>query len=181
MFFFSSCGTFRKVFKLKQLEKVEITKEVKTDSIGLKIDKSVITIKESVDTTVVIPAKVVEQDTFLNMDSLVNGLTAVKNELVDVRFILNPKTGILSTTVNLKPQRVPVKFDKETKIENDIKEKSDVSKSGKDKLSVENKSNVVDKEPAKVGGLVAIVAIVIVVIVAGLLISKFFKPKNPIT
>lgn len=155
---------------------MEIIKEIKVDSIGVKTDKSVITIKETVDTTVVVPGKTITETVVFNRDSLINGLTAVKSDLVDVRFILDAKTGILSTTVDLKPQKIPVKLDRETKINKDVNEQSNVSKEGKDQSKTETKSTKVDKKPANTGIILAIVSVLAVIGAIVIIIRK--KPKT---
>lgn len=144
---FSGCGMFRKVFKYKEYSKLETKSEIRKDSTGLIIDKSVTTIKEKLDTVITVPGQTIRQDTYLNMDSLVNGMTAVKNDLLDVRLVLNPITGILSTVAFIKPQNVPVKIDKETIIQNDITQQSYQSNLWKDSYYQASGSSNVEKEP----------------------------------
>ncbi len=86
----ASCGVFRKVHKEKTLDNLETSSVTKSDSSGITIDKSVSTIKEKADITLTVPGKTITRDMYLNMDSLVNGITAVQNDLLNVKLILNP-------------------------------------------------------------------------------------------
>ncbi len=160
----SSCGLFRKIHKEKTLNKSESSIITKSDSSGVTIDKSVIITKEKLDTVITLPGKTVKQDVYLNMDSLINGMTAVKNDLLDVRLVLNPVTNILSVESNLKPRDVPVKFDRETNRQNDITQSGFKSEQKDLKLKEFHETNTVDKQPKNsiwftvlIWGVVAIV------------------------
>lgn len=142
-----SCGVFRKVHKESTLDKISTTKILKSDSSSFKIDKTVTTIKEKVDTDFIIPGKIVSQQTYFNMDSLVKGMTAVKNDLIDVRFKLNPTTHALTTTATLKPRPVPVQIDKETTIRNDVASGINHMNEVNQESAEEHRTNLVDKEP----------------------------------
>lgn len=152
----SGCG-FRKVLKSSEYAKSSVISEIKKDSTGTIIDKSVITIKEKVDTSVQVPGKTISQDIHFNMDSLVNGLTAVKNDLIDVRLHLNPITGILSTVAEIKPFKLPVVIDKETIRHNDITQHSFQNEVKKDQVKQSSGSSIVQKDPVNfwyyIGGL----------------------------
>lgn len=165
MLLFSGCGMFWKVFKSKEYSKLETKSEIRKDSTGLIIDKSVTTIKEKLDTVITVPGKTVRQDTYLTMDSLVNGMTAVKNDLLDVRLILNPVTGILSTVAFIKPQKVPVRIDKETIKQNDIIHRSYKSDLWKDTWNQSSESSYVYKEPVSLWRYASGLIILIVIIV----------------
>lgn len=169
----ASCGLFKKIHKEKTFDKIETSSIIKSDSAGTTIDKSVTTITEKADTTVIIPGQVVNQDTYLNMDSLVNGMTAVKNDLLDVKLILNPVTGILSVQANIKPRKVPIHFDKTTTKANDIVQSGTKSGSVKASSNELHKTEIVDKEPKNsfwlITGIVAIFVVVLFVIY-----KKFF-------
>lgn len=158
----SSCGAFRKVFKLKESHMVEITQDRRTDSVGVTVDKSVTTIKERIDTTVTTPAQVVTQDTEMNMDSLINGMTAIKNDLIDVRLHLNPITGVLSATATMKPRAIPVKLDRVTTKQNDISQQSKKQEAILNKSRVEDRHEEVSKDPIKIPTWIIIVAILLV-------------------
>lgn len=158
----SSCGTFKKVFKLKESSKVEVIQSKRTDSTGLKVDKSITVITERIDTTVTVPGKTVKQDTYLNMDSLVNGMTAVKNDLIDVRLHLNPITGILSTVATIKPRPVVVGMDRQTTKQNDITEQSRKQEAALNKTKTENKRTEVVREPIKFPNWLIVVVILLV-------------------
>lgn len=161
---FSGCGVFKKVHKEKTVDKIRSTISTKSDSIGITIDRSLIKIKEKLDTLVKIPGKTIHQNTQFNMDSLINGMTAVKNDLIDIRLHLNPITNTLSTTATLKPTQVPVFFDRETTKENDITQSGSKSGQSDEKLEEEHLNSSVDKQPKNsiwftvlVWGVVAIV------------------------
>lgn len=143
----SGCGAFRKVFKSKEYSKLETKSEARKDSVGLITDKSITTIKEKIDTTLIVPEKVVKQDTYLNMDSLVNGMTAIQNEIMDLRLVLNPVTGILSAVATIKPQSIPVLLNRETVKQNDISQQSNTSEEKKDYKKQESGSSIVQKDP----------------------------------
>lgn len=169
----ASCGIFLKVHKESALNKLETSSVVKSDSTGVTIDKSVITVKEKADTSVTIPAKVISQEVTFNMDSLVNGMTAVKNDLIDIRFMLNPLTNKLTTTATIKPQVVPFQIDRETTRQNDITQTGTLSKSTESKSKEEHKTSVVDKQPKN--SLWFIVMILGSVLVTGWLAYRYFK------
>jgi hypothetical protein len=143
----SSCGIFKKIHKEKSLVKVETKQEIKKDSTGLIIDKSVTVIKEKIDSTVTIPAKTVSQDSELNMDSLVAGMTAIKNDLVDVTLLLNPVTGVLTVAAQLKEQKIPVKIEREITKHNDITQSTHKTEAVLNTSKSIDKSSTVDKEP----------------------------------
>lgn len=164
----SGCGAFRKVFKLKESHKVEIVQERKTDSVVIRTDRSTTVVTEHVDTTVTTPAQVVSQDTELNMDSLVNGITAIQNDLIDVRLHLNPITGILSATATIKSQSIPIKFDRVTTKQNNIIEQSRKQEAVLNRSKVEDERRTVDKDPVKFPIWLIIIFIVISVIAASL-------------
>lgn len=150
----SGCGMFRKVFKTREYSKQENQIKSTKDSSGLKIDKSVITIKEKIDTVLTTPEKVIKQDTYLSMDSLVNGLTAVKNDLIDVRLVFNPVTGILTTVATVKPQKVHAFTEKETVKHNDIQEQSTVKSTSDEKSKSVIDNSEIKKTPDLTWGYV---------------------------
>lgn len=139
-----------KVFKSKQYSRLEVRSEIRKDSVGLIIDKSVITIKEKIDTTAIIPEKVIKQDTYLNVDSLVKGMTAIKNDVLDLRLVLNPVTGILSAEATIKALKVPVTLNKEIIKHNNITQQASVVDDRKLSASEVVGSSTVKKEPVGV-------------------------------
>jgi hypothetical protein len=143
----SSCGLFKKVHKENTLDKIQTTSVAKSDSTSLTVDKSVTTIKEKADTTVIIPEKVVSQEVDFNMDSLVNGMTAVQNKLIDIRFLLDPATNKLTTTATIKPQGVSFVVNKETTIQKDISSQENVAKEIKNSAKEVHEHDLVDKKP----------------------------------
>lgn len=176
MLLFSGCGMFRKVFKSKEYSKLETKSEIRKDSTGLIIDKSVTTIKEKLDTVITVPGQIVRQDTYLNMDSLINGMTAVQNDLIDVQLKLNPITGILSSVAFIKPQKVPIKIDKETVIQNDITQQSYQSDLWKDSLNQISGSVVIEKKPVNFWWFCAGFGILLIIVVV---FNYLWKNKKP--
>ncbi len=160
----SSCGAFREVFKLKESHKVEITQDRRTDSVGVTVDKSTTIITERVDTAVTIPGATVVQEVPLNMDSLINGMTAIKNDLIDVSLHLNPITGVLTSVATLRARLVPVKLDRVTTKQNDITTNSRKQEAITTTTRVEDKSKTVDKQPIKIPVCIVIIIIVISII-----------------
>ncbi|RZK64266.1 MAG: hypothetical protein EOO92_27735 [Pedobacter sp.] len=159
-----SCGTFRKVFKLKESSSTEQVSEVKTDIQANTAERTVTKITEKADTTITTPEKVVKQDTYLNKDSLIKGMNAIHNDLVDVRLKLDPVTGILSATATVKPQSVSVLIDRITEVEKQLQEDIKVAEIKNSSLKTEAKSNRVEKEPAKMGMWFAIAALIVLVV-----------------
>jgi len=92
----SGCGMFRKVFKTNEYAKQEVNSAEKKRINEWSSDRSTLTIREQSDTVVIIPEQIIKQDTYFNVDSLVNGLTVIKNDILDVSLIFQPKTGMLS-------------------------------------------------------------------------------------
>jgi len=169
---FSGCGIFRKVHKENTLVKVEAKHEINTDSVGLIIDKSVITIKETIDTSVIIPSKKIVQDTELNMDSLVNGMTAIKNDLVDVTLLLNPVTGILSVAAVIKEQIIPVKMQRQITNHKDITQSTRKTEAVLNTNKSSDEKSVVYKEPKNAMWYVVIILGAIAIV--GWIFKKFY-------
>lgn len=126
---------------------MEVRSEIKRDSIGLIVDHSVVFEKVKIDTLIKVPGKRIIQDTKFNIDSLVNGITAIKNELIDVKFILNPITGMLSTEAYFKPINVPFKYDYEKVTHTDKTQQSKQSESNMDIISTDEGKSIVEKDP----------------------------------
>lgn len=167
----ASCGIFRKSSKDKTLtySQTSVTREVAASV--MIIDKSKVTIKEKADTSITTPSKQTtgQVKVGLNVDSLVNGLTAISNDLVDVKMVLD-SNGILTTTAFIKPQQVNFHFDRETTIEKDVTSQKDIS--SKEKEATKQESKVVNKasEPTSIGlwawlGMGVIVGIVLYFII----------------
>lgn len=165
VFSLSSCGLFRKISKEKTLNKSESSIITKSDSTGITIDKSVIITKEKLDTVITLAGTTVKQDVYLNMDSLINGMTAVKNDLLDVRLVLNPVTNILSVQANLKPRKVPVVWDKQTTKHNDITQSGAKSGLKNEKLKESQSTGIVDKQPKNTSWYTIIIVSIVAIIV----------------
>jgi len=150
MVILSGCGMFRKVFKSNEYAKQEISLAEKVKMKEWSTDRSTLTIREQSDTVVVIPEKIIKNDIYFNIDSLVNGLTVIQNDLLDVNLILQPETGMLSASAILKPRLIPVKFNKETILQNDVSRKITQSSSVKKSSKVEQSNSIVEKSPVSI-------------------------------
>jgi hypothetical protein len=150
MVFLSGCGMFRKVFKINEYAKQEISSAGKKKMKEWTTDRSTLTIREQSDTIVVIPEKIIKQETSVNIDSLVNGLTVIQNDLLDVSLIFQPETGMLSASAILKPRLIPVKFNKETILQNDVSRQITQSTSVKESSKVEQSNSIVEKSPVSI-------------------------------
>jgi hypothetical protein len=159
----SGCGIFRQVHKEKEILETKASQELRKDSSGVTVNRSVITVKEKIDTVLIVPEKTVRQETMLNMDSLINGVTAVKNDLVDVNLVLNPVTHILSAVATLKTRMIPLKIDKQTTTQNNIVQAGNQSVDFKTKDQSAVTHSIVDKKPVNVGIWLIIVCIGILV------------------
>ena len=146
----SGCSMFHKVFKSNEYAKKEISSVEKKKIKDWNIDRSVLTIREQSDTSVLIPEKIIKQETSFNVDSLVNGLTVIQNDLIDVSLIFQPETGRLSASAILKPRLIPVKFNKETILQNDVSRQIVQSSSVEESSKVEQSSSIVEKSPVNI-------------------------------
>lgn len=145
--FLSGCGMFRKVFKSNDYAKQEISSSEKKKMKEWTTNRSILTIREQSDTIVVIPEKIIKQETSFNVDSLVNGLTVIQDDLLDVNLIFQPETGMLSASATLKPRLIPVKFNKETILQNDVSRKITQSGSAKKSSKSAQSNTIVEKSP----------------------------------
>lgn len=171
----SGCGAFRKVSKLKHSHRVQVTQEQRKDSTGVRVDRSTIVTTERIDTTVTTPERTVSHDVEMNMDSLVNGMTAIKNDLIDVRLHLNPITGILSAVATVKALSIPVKFDRVTTKQNNITEQSRKREEVLARVKTEDERKAVDKEPMKIPFW--LVTVIVVISVIGATLFWWKKPR----
>lgn len=143
----SGCGMFRKVFKINEYAKQEISLAEKIKMKEWNTDRSTLTIREQSDTVVVIPEKIIKHDIYFNVDSLVNGLTVIQNDLLDVNLIFQPQTGMLSASAILKRRLIPVKFNKEMILQNDVSRKITQSSAVKESSKIEQSNSIVEKSP----------------------------------
>lgn len=143
----SGCGMFHKVFKINEYAKHEISLAEKIKMKEWNTDRSTLTIREQSDTVVVIPEKIIKHDIYFNVDSLVNGLTVIKNDLLDVNLIFQPQTGMLSASAILKRRLIPVKFNKEMILQNDVSRKITQSSAVKESSKIEQSNSIVEKSP----------------------------------
>ncbi len=150
MVILSGCGMFRKVSKTNEYAKQEISSLEKKKLKEWAIDRSTLTIREQSDTVVVTPEKIIKQDAYLNVDSLVNSLTVIQNDFLDVSLVFQPRTGMLSATAILKPRLIPVKFNKETILQNEVSRQTTQSSSVKESSKVEQSKSMVEKSPVSI-------------------------------
>lgn len=158
----SGCGIFKKNTKNKLVDKTETTTKQVTKTAELITDKSKITINERADSSIYTkPQQSVGTNKIgFHIDSLVYGLTAISNNLIDVKLSLD-SNGVLTTTALIKPQRVDFKIDRTTEINKDIT----ANKSGQvdQKINEQKDIKIVDStsEPTGVGmlGVIVIVAV----------------------
>lgn len=164
----SACNLFRNVNKARESDLFKLTTQYSIDSAKMVTDRSVVMVKERTDTVVLIPEQLIRQENSFGMDGLVNGITAIKNDLVDVRLILDPLTQRLFTEATLKSRKVPVRIEKETVIHKDIKAQSDHAGHSGIQVKDENTKVLTEKTPVKLqywlaAFLLSIAAIIFVV------------------
>ena len=164
IFLISGCGLFQRVIKTAESDLLKLRTERSKDSVKTLTDRSVVLIKEKIDTMVIIPEQLIKQEHNFGIDSLVNGMTAIKNDLVDVRLILNPFTQRLLAEATLKPRKIPVRLEKEILIHKDIKEHSAKIESSKTELQQEKEKTVKEKEPLKLQYLLGALLVAIAAI-----------------
>ncbi|WP_407431280.1 hypothetical protein [Arcticibacter sp.] len=164
---------FKQTVKDKELVRTEHTEKTTADSIGLIIDKSVVVERSEVDTTVVVPKKVVEQTKeSVNMDSLINGITIISDALVDVQLMLNPVTGALKAIATLHPQSITVRGIRTITTHKDVTQRSEQKKAVLVNDKAERKTVHKEKEPAKMGILLAIAVLLILLFGAYKLLNQ---------
>lgn len=166
-----SCGIFRKKSKDKLIASSQSTIQTDIKTSEVTTDRSKITIKERADTTITTPAKQTsgQVKVGLNMDSLVNGLTAISNDLVDVKLVLD-SNGILTTTALVKPQQVKFHFDRETIINKDVTSEKKVDEKRKETAKQSTKQVTTKNDPTSIGlwtwlGIAAIAGITLYFII----------------
>lgn len=160
-----SCSIFKRTTKNKEVEQVSSHEKINSDSTGTIVDKTKTVIKETADTVIKTPEKSSTTETKINIDSLINGITAIKNDLFVVKLDYNPVTKILTTKATALPRLIPVKFNRETTINKDVTQTS----ATKDAIVRDEKKKVVKvnkvKEPAKMGiWLIAVIVGICLVI-----------------
>ncbi|RZK59555.1 MAG: hypothetical protein EOO95_18115 [Pedobacter sp.] len=149
----------------------QATTETTVKSTELITDKSKITIKEKADTSVTTKPQTVSGAVKigLNLDSLVNGLTAISNDLVDVKMVLD-SNGILTTTAFMKPRTIDFKFDRTTMVDKDVTKSGTVEQASKASVKQSTKEVKKESEPTPIGlwawlGMGAIAGIVLYFII----------------
>lgn len=164
IFLVSGCGLFQGVIKTSESDLLKMTAERSKDAVKTLTDRSVVLIKEKTDTIVVVPEQIIRQAQDFGMDSLVNGITAIKNDLVDVRLVLNPITQRLFAEAVLKPRKIPVRMEKEILIHKDIKEQSAKIENSKIQLKEEKIKTVKEREPFRISYLLGALLVAIVAV-----------------
>lgn len=164
MLVLSGCGMFRKVSIDQAINSSGERKVHRLDSAAVLRDQSLIRITAQADTVVTLAGQEVSQASYFQLDSLVNGITAIKNELVDVRLILNPQTQLLTVSAVLNPRHIPIRIHKETLIHKDLYTSVGKSESSVSASKVIKSTSVKVKEPGQFQyWLIAIVVLIIAV------------------
>lgn len=157
----SSCGLLRNVHREKSEVRSSMVVEVKKDSVGMRVDRSTLTKVERIDTVVTVPEQVVKQDQVVNMDSLVNGIMAIQNDLVDVKLSLNPATGIMSAVATLKARSVAVVLDRTMTEQRDITESATTHSELNSKKNTSESHSQVDRSGLDIPWYVWIIGVLI--------------------
>ena len=168
----SSCGLFKSTTRTRNLEQSSTQVTYKRDSVDLTVDRSTITTTEKADTAIVTKSRTYVQATTkpVTQDSLYHGMTTMVNDLLTVTLKLDSVTGILNTSVELKPETLNVKFDK-TRVEQRDLTKSVVT--GENiKYSKDSKAELIvkEKKPSHMG--IWLIVAIIVICGAGWWINK---------
>lgn len=153
IFLLSGCGLFQRVTKRSESDLLKMTTERSKDAFRTLTDRSVVLIKEKTDTTVFLPEELIREEHNFGMDSLVNGITAIKNDLVDVRLVLNPITQRLFAEAVLKSRKIPVRMEKEILIHKDIKEQSAKIENSKIQQEEEKIKTLKERAPLRISYL----------------------------
>lgn len=175
-FLLSGCGLFGEVFKSDDYVKQKISSEEKKRMREWISDRSTLTIREQADTVMVIPEKIIKQGIYFSVDSLVDGLMLIQNDLLDVRLISQPKTGMLSASAILKSHSVPVKFNKETILQNDVRTETTEAVSVKKSSKQAHSHSTVEK--GSVNSWYYIFGIGILIIMGSFFLFYWLKKHN---
>lgn len=160
----AGCGMFRKVSIDQSVNRSLERKAHTLDSTAVFVDQSLISITEHADTVITIAGQEISQGSYFQMDSLVNGITAIKHELVDVSLILNPQTRLLTVSAVLNPRHIPVRIQKETLIHKDLYTSSGRSESSVLASKITTSTLVKLKEPVQLQyWLIAFIIVIIAV------------------
>ena len=157
----SGCGLFQRVSRTSESDLLKMTTERSKDAFKTLTDRSVVLVKEKTDTLVVIHEQLIRQEHDFGMDSLVNGITAIRNDLVDVRLVLNPVTQRLFAEAVLKARKIPVRMEKEILIHKDIKEQSANTENSKIQLEEKEMKTVKEREPLRISYLLGALLVAI--------------------
>jgi hypothetical protein len=147
----SSCGVVNRVLKIKasevhldqssSFEKREITTET--------IDQSVTTITEKADTIVDTKEIKGKDEKKIDIGLLKNGLNIIDDGFIKLDQIYDPLDSTLKTSYTLKPQKIPVNFNRKTEIKNNINTKSAEKRDQEEKKKAVNKKSdvLVERKP----------------------------------
>lgn len=158
----SSCGLFKKVVRNVDKESSKTKVEVVSEQVGQVVDKSTTVVTEKKDTVITTPSKQSQSVQLVNLDSLIDAITHVKNDLVDISFRYDKLSGVLTTNVKVKPQEVPVFFERTITTQNDVT--TNTSAKSATKSESQSKSKVTNKESTPTYGWIWIVLVVVGVI-----------------
>jgi len=142
-----SCGVFSSVFKksdkYKDKSEISVTKDISNNT----LDKSLIVIKETVDSTIKTDFKKFETSNLLNNIVDIKNLTILSNDLLEVKQNYDTLHKSLSTEVVLKSRNIPVKVNKTTTINKDVFVNTNIKIDSISKKDIINKSSIKTKEP----------------------------------
>lgn len=174
----SGCGIVNKVFKYRTSEKSleESSKEVKTKTDLAIVDKSIITITETLDTNVITAEVKGRSEKKVDLAKVQKGLTIIDDQFVTLHQIYNPVDSTLKTDYILKPRPVPVPKKKVTEIKKDIKTSAseEHDQKEKEKKGFEKSEAVIERKPGYTTALVIIGVIVLLFLIA----RKLWKNKK---
>jgi hypothetical protein len=173
----SGCGIFNKVFKHKTSEKIleESSKELKAKTDLNIIDKSVITITETLDTPIITAEVKGRSEKKVNLVDVQKGLTVIDDQFVTLHQIYNPLDSTLRTDYVLKPRSVAAPFKRVTEKHNNIASsvKQEQDQKEERKKRIEKSDAVVERKPGYTTALVIIGVIVLLLF----LVRKLWKSK----
>lgn len=166
----SGCGVVNKVLKHKTSE-VHLDQSSSSEKVEVKIDlldNSVTTVTEKV--TGEVPTKEVKgsSDKKVNLDALKDGLNIIDDSFIKLDQIYDPLDSTLKTAYVLKPQLVPVAFERKTETRNDIKvSKSDKSQQEQQAKKQDKKSDAIVERKPDYGVVFMLIGLVLFLMLIG--------------
>jgi hypothetical protein len=166
----SSCGVVNRVLKHKTSE-VHLDQSSSSSKAEIKteiVDNSVTTKTEKVDTTVTTKEVKGSSSNKVDLSALKDGLNIIDDSFIKLDQIYDPLDSTLKTAYVLKPQAVPVAFDRKTETKNDIKiSKSDKSQQEQQKKKQDKKSEAFVERKPDYGVVFILIGVVLFLIFMG--------------